>query len=125
MNTTDKLAEALRNLKIAAGRNPMAQQNSVELIAALMASDTALAAYEAEKGQPQVPEGMLDRGFVTGHGDSIDDLHEELGGQLGELRAEAVREAIRSCATNDSEGIELCYVDVLEDHAAKIERGEG
>ena len=71
---------------------------------------------------------MLDRGLATGHGDSIDDLLVELGGQLGELRAEAVREAVeRTQITVEVYGQmgQICYSQDLLDQADEIERWVG
>ncbi len=49
---------------------------------------------EAEKyrsAREKVAEFMLEHGFATGHGDTIDDLLLELGGQLAECRRDAER----------------------------------
>jgi hypothetical protein len=73
-----------------------------------------VAAHEREK----VAKWMVERGYATGHGDTVEDLLKELEWQAAEREREACRLIVLD--NSDSEGI-CCTDDVLE---AFRQRGE-
>ena len=73
-----------------------------------------VAAHEREK----VAKWMVERGYATGHGDSIEDLLTEIDWQAAEREREACRLIVLD--NSDAEGI-CCTDDVLE---AFRQRGE-
>ena len=85
-----------------------AHTDQIEVFAALVA------AHEREK----VAKWMVERGYATGHGDTIEDLLKELDWQAAEREREACRLIVLD--NSDAEGI-CCTDDVLE---AFRQRGE-
>jgi len=85
-----------------------AHTDEIEAFAALVA------AHEREK----VAEWMVERGYATGHGDTIEDLLTEIDWQAAEREREGCRLIVLD--NSDAEGI-CCTDDVLE---AFRQRGE-
>ena len=73
-----------------------------------------VAAHEREK----VAKWMVERGYATGHGDTVEDLLTEIDWQVAEREREACRLVVLD--NSDAEGI-CCTDDVLE---AFRQRGE-
>jgi len=73
-----------------------------------------VAAHEREK----VAKWMVERGYATGHGDTVEDLLKEIDWQAAEREREACRLIVLDNC--DAEGI-CCTDDVLE---AFLQRGE-
>jgi len=65
-------------------------------------------------GRERVARWMIQRGYATGHGDSIEDLLEELEWQIRESEREAIAQMIEdapplvSFARNDMGGCVMC-----------------
>jgi hypothetical protein len=71
----------------------------------------ALAKLVAEKEREVVANWIMDRGFATGHGDSIVDLLDQLEWQI----AEKEREACAKLADEYADGPERNYSEIIAD----------
>jgi hypothetical protein len=89
-------------------------EESRKTIASLEKFAALVAAHEREK----VAKWMVERGYATGHGDTVEDLLKELDWQVAEREREACRLIVLD--QSDAEGI-CCTDDVLE---AFRQRGE-
>jgi hypothetical protein len=71
----------------------------------------AFAKLVAEKEREVVANWIMDRGFATGHGDSIVDLLDQLEWQI----AEHEREACAKVADAYADGLERNYSEIIAD----------
>lgn len=61
-----------------------------------------------EPAREKVAAWMIQRGYATGHGDTIEDLLKELDWQVREAEREACEQACWDAETNDWEGRKAC-----------------
>ena len=71
----------------------------------------AFAKLVAEKEREVVANWIMDKGFATGHGDSIVDLLDQLEWQI----AEKEREACAKIADEYAKGLERNYSEIIAD----------